>query len=51
MRQAIGVPRRRADAAACVAFLDAFVAEHVASGTVAALVDAHGVGGRLAVAA
>lgn len=51
VRQAIGVPRRRADAAACVAFLDAFVAEHVASGTVAALVDAHGVGGRLAVAA
>ena len=50
VRQAIGVPRRRAAAADAVAFLDAFVEAHVGGGTVAALIAAHGVADRLAVA-
>jgi polar amino acid transport system substrate-binding protein len=49
VKQAIGIPRRRADADTSM-FLERFVAEAIASGLVSQLIAEHGVKGRLSVA-
>ena len=49
VKQAIGIPRRRADADVSM-FLERFVAEAIASGMVSQLIAEHGVEGRLSVA-